>query len=695
MKNKIALFFYSLIYLLISLFSIYKLTLLNIDLFKFEKFEDYISVLSLFSTHFVGSFFYLVGLYCAMKFPSSILIKKFFYLMIISGISISLSKASSLNIHLLKELEIISLSLAPYFLVMFFGIFPTKVNNPFFHKSVKLIISFVLFNIFIFLINLFTDSFYKLLSISIVINISISIAACVSLTYQHLKFNSDKVKNQLYIVILSFILSFSPVLLLSLIPGSLYRNSFVQFELTINAIILFPLALAYVLTKQEIIDFQFDFKAISIQIILVMVVLSIANGLLATNYDLSIAKFLLIDFVLFFLFVIYRTLEKLLKNPKKFKKIQQEIHKDKLLMQKQLLEGAHLITCAKLIVDIIHKIVKINGACVAQFTNNEWISLYKSGIFNKMDLSSIKFHFLNIDIHTPFFRIENNYILLPIIDNDIVLGCIIIGNKINQTRFTRNEMELLKEIKTDSTELFISNNSIQSIQNKISKESDYTYRLNLSLINALESEKKNLSTILHDDFLQRIILFSNKLEEETLAGNVNVVAYTKLYQMLDELTVTTRSICYNLHPVMVEDLGLQISLETLKKNTAQNHNILLDIVFDLDFKIISKNLSIQIYKIIRELVNNSIKHSKSEKIIVHLKDYEDIYIKIEDFGVGFEYNKINYFSKNSLGLITIQKRVKQLNGTFNIYSKINQGTSVIITIPNKRSEIYANTGIIS
>ena len=531
---------------------------------------------------------------------------------------------------------------------------------------------------------------------SLVINIIFSLLICGILIYRHIQFNSDKVKNQLYILIWSFIISFSPVLILSLIPGSLYRYSFVPFELTINTIALFPLALAYILTKQEIIDFQLNFKFIGYKVLLVLLVIGIGNGILVAQYEIDMAQLLFTDFTLVFLIVIYLFLEKLLNlnNLKKITLFKKELQKDKLLIQKLILEDSYLTTCAKLIIEMTHKIVIINGACITQYINNEWVYLHKSGIFSNKEEIHIDFSFLtSCKKYDNYYKI-NNFIILPLVDDTRILGCIIIGNKINQTHFTRNELELLNEIKIDCLELFINSHAINNIEQKISKEERHSSMLNMSLIDALELEKKNLSAILHDDFLQSLILLSNKLEEETLSGNINVLTYNEFYQSLNNIINTTRMMCYNLYPVIVEDLGLHISLETLRTNAEKNHDILVDVIYELGFKVISKSLSIQIFNIIRELLNNSIKHSQSKKIIIHLKQVEDLYIKVEDFGTGFEYNKVNYLKNNNLGLITIQKRVKQLNGTFNIYSKLNQGTSIVITIPNEWGEFYDNTGII-
>ena len=156
--------------------------------------------------------------------------------------------------------------------------------------------------------------------------------------------------------------------------------------------------------------------------------------------------------------------------------------------------------------------------------------------------------------------------------------------------------------------------------------------------------------------------------------------------------------CNDLHPVMVEDLGLELSLQAMKKKIQMNHNILVHIDYQVPFKIISTTTSVQTFRMIKELVNNSVKHADPFQIFIILKESNNsLIIKVEDDGKGFVVSDQSnaLYKKKSLGLITIEKKVNQLNGDMTIQSELNKGTSTIIKLPMEWSEVYENQSNIS
>ena len=96
---------------------------------------------------------------------------------------------------------------------------------------------------------------------------------------------------------------------------------------------------------------------------------------------------------------------------------------------------------------------------------------------------------------------------------------------------------------------------------------------------------------------------------------------------------------------------------------------------------------------IKELIHNSIKHSDSPHIYVSVKESDELLtIIVEDYGKGFVISNENgnLFDQGHIGLISIQKRVNQLNGFLDIRSELNIGTSVTITVPMEWSELIEN-----
>jgi len=88
-----------------------------------------------------------------------------------------------------------------------------------------------------------------------------------------------------------------------------------------------------------------------------------------------------------------------------------------------------------------------------------------------------------------------------------------------------------------------------------------------------------------------------------------------------------------------------------------------------------------ILRLFQEIINNIIKHAQATEIIISLAQKQDnLFITIEENGVGFNYQAISKNS-NGLGLHTIEKRIKLIEGTFQVDSTIGKGTRITLIIP--------------
>lgn len=95
----------------------------------------------------------------------------------------------------------------------------------------------------------------------------------------------------------------------------------------------------------------------------------------------------------------------------------------------------------------------------------------------------------------------------------------------------------------------------------------------------------------------------------------------------------------------------------------------------------SPKTDLVILRLFQEISNNIIKHAQASKIIVQLYQEENqLFLSIKENGIGFDYQA----AKNSgqgLGLNSIEKKVRIINGSFDIQSSLNKGTQIVIQIP--------------
>jgi len=204
-----------------------------------------------------------------------------------------------------------------------------------------------------------------------------------------------------------------------------------------------------------------------------------------------------------------------------------------------------------------------------------------------------------------------------------------------------------------------------------------------SLINETQTYERNrFSMELHDGLAQYLValsLYLNQFENgEIIDDSTLQLCKTIIKEALDQ----TRSLCYSLSPPELQN-GLIPGIESLFDRISSLNNISFDIKLDkeIDFNTFKEVEIYNIYRIIQEFVNNSLKHSKCSKIVCSiLKQKNTIKIVLNDNGVGFDYESV----QKGLGLQNIQNRAKIANVALDYTSKINVGTQIEIKLKAKK-----------
>lgn len=203
---------------------------------------------------------------------------------------------------------------------------------------------------------------------------------------------------------------------------------------------------------------------------------------------------------------------------------------------------------------------------------------------------------------------------------------------------------------------------------------DHQQKLIQSEIVTLERERNRISKELHDGVgtnLTAIKLMVNQLlnnHRDPMANDIEEQFQVAIKEIKD--------IIYGLTPPTLERYGLFTGL----KNYVNNLNRTIPIHIEL--KTYGKELNLYelniiVYRIVQELLTNSIKHSFAKKITIHINSFEDILnIIYEDDGIGFTYDP----TKHGLGLDNIESRVQSVNGTVKFESG-KFGISYNIDIP--------------
>lgn len=202
----------------------------------------------------------------------------------------------------------------------------------------------------------------------------------------------------------------------------------------------------------------------------------------------------------------------------------------------------------------------------------------------------------------------------------------------------------------------------QKIENqKILKEKEN--EVLLAFINGEERERNRISSELHDGVASMIGVAKMNIESlPYLTQEQQKLQMIKVLQILENTHADVRHIAHNLLPITLEQEGLIKATEQFAKDL-NNTGILQIIVTNntqIDLKIpLQKQL--MLFRIIQELINNTIKHSQAQKATINFYQIDNFFsIEISDDGIGFK----GEITTESQGLYSIKQRMNSILGQF-------------------------------
>jgi signal transduction histidine kinase len=191
-----------------------------------------------------------------------------------------------------------------------------------------------------------------------------------------------------------------------------------------------------------------------------------------------------------------------------------------------------------------------------------------------------------------------------------------------------------------------------------------------------EEERSRIGTDIHDDLgptMSAIKLKINNLSSEKPASKRDV---SQLKMMVAETIKSIRSLSHSLYPNTLEKYGLKIAIEELANRINSDK---LHIITQIDPSIDALDFytQINIYRILQEFCNNSIKYGNCSMITISIKTHEDkILITAYDDGVGFDTSDT---SNHGIGLKNMEMRAKAINFKFKLTSEIDDGTKITLS----------------
>ena len=248
-----------------------------------------------------------------------------------------------------------------------------------------------------------------------------------------------------------------------------------------------------------------------------------------------------------------------------------------------------------------------------------------------------------------------NYILIGGAVTLLIISLLLINNHKNKQKLQRQRIaELEKEKQLTATE---------------------------AVLKGEEKERTRLAKDLHDGLGG--MLSGIKYSFQTMKGNLvmtpdNLQAFERSMDMLDSSIKEMRRVAHNMMPEALVKFGLDTALKDFCNDINQSGALEINYQsIGIENHGVDQTMAIAIYRIVQELINNSIKHASAKTAIVQVSKTDDIIsITVEDDGKGF--NPVILQQPKGMGWSNIQSRVEYLKGKLDVQSGPGKGTSVHI-----------------
>ena len=258
----------------------------------------------------------------------------------------------------------------------------------------------------------------------------------------------------------------------------------------------------------------------------------------------------------------------------------------------------------------------------------------------------------------------------------------------------KNALEILNKSENLMSKVSIAfdflNGDLKNITDTI-EDMNYRSSLGSRIIQAQEEERQRIARDIHDGPAQTLTnsVIKTELCEKLIDVNLEEAKHEikELKKGLRESIKDIRSIIYNLHPMALNEIGFIPTVQRYASDFQMNTDIQVDLIILSKSDISDNTKTVTLFRIVQEALNNIRKHSQATVVKIKVEmTVMEIHLVIEDNGVGFNIDDIKGMDRNEkgFGILNMQERIDLLDGKFEIKTKKNNGTKIIVSIPNER-----------
>lgn len=209
--------------------------------------------------------------------------------------------------------------------------------------------------------------------------------------------------------------------------------------------------------------------------------------------------------------------------------------------------------------------------------------------------------------------------------------------------------------------------------------------INKAMIDAQEAERARIAEDLHDGLGHNMSVLKmnfSTLYDKLLATDPAAAHLLGTSQeLLDDTTQEVRNISRNLTPNLLYDFGLVSAIRNLCKRIEQGNQISIQFITNGEITRLNDEIEISVYRIVQELLNNTVKYAEAQEVTLQLTRYEDQLMLIyEDDGKGFDTHRPPGHA-SGMGLKNMDARARLIHATLSLDSRPGHGITAVLEVP--------------
>ncbi|RJP87114.1 MAG: PAS domain-containing sensor histidine kinase [Desulfobacteraceae bacterium] len=225
-------------------------------------------------------------------------------------------------------------------------------------------------------------------------------------------------------------------------------------------------------------------------------------------------------------------------------------------------------------------------------------------------------------------------------------------------------------------------NQLKETESKLLEYQAKLKRLAIQLSMSEENQRRHLASQLHNGVTQELFVMHLRLKklEKYFSDEEHLEEIKRIQQDLLKTIKETRTVTFDLSPPILFDLGFREAIESLAKEIESKHHLKVKTHFAGKLDNINDETKIILYRNIKEVIHNAVKHAKADMVDIKMKKTRNaLTVDVKDNGVGFD--KTQKDRQGGYGLFDMREKINHLGGRLSIMSTPGSGTMVSISVP--------------